>query len=83
MVLASDDTREMNLQWYVSVLAADAEEWLENGGECPHYFFAELTLSSTVPYVKGAEITQFFDFWEVDPTLPPGTTSEEDSSLGE
>lgn len=83
MVLASDDTHSMSLQWYIWVPSADAEDWLSNGGESPHYFFAELTLTSSVPYEAGAEITQFFDFWEVDPTLPPGTTSEEVPSLGE
>jgi len=56
---------------------------LEQGGDYPHYFFAELTLNSSAPYEVGTAITQFFDFWEVDPTLPPGTESEQSSGLGE
>ena len=73
MTLASDDTRTMNLRWYISVLPEDGDKWLDEGGDCPHYFFAELTLQSSTPFLEGAVISQFFAFWEVDPTIPSET----------
>ena len=35
--------------------------------DCPHYFFAELTLERFENITTGEAITLSFDFWEVDP----------------
>ena len=71
-LVAFDSDYQMYFEWYIIARAAD-DPWL-NYPHCPFYLLGELTLvSETKSFVEGTQITQFFDFYEVDHERPgPG-----------
>ena len=57
----------MYFEWYIIARADDVVEPYADYPHCPIYLLGELTLLSVQPFfIPGSEITQFFDFYEVD-----------------
>ena len=78
LLLASDATQVMYIQYYIAVTPEDSLLMLKQDSfeveceypDCPHYFFAEMTLvRSDRNFQVGEAITQSLDFWEVEPTM--------------